>query len=515
MRITRSTLRRLIAEESARLLREAAEEEGQMDEGTGADGNPKMLHVMYRGFRPVFIVTDVDANPLDEEDAVDVTQQIQPAKTNMTTPELAQSIIDFITDESNGIMYVFDEEMNDSETDEKFVTEDYVEHLESLIASGEEEAATRGGEMHKRAVERGEDEDLSEGAFPEEIEGVYGEEPPEFDDEGGPEDDYYGDDDPFGDDEAIEKGYEFDPATAGYKKPQGPEDDYYGDDDPFGDDEALEKGYEYGNGGWIKPGAEAEDDDSWADIETGDDNVPYGAADVALRRGRGHRTDESAGKRHESPRHRLTAYLKKQGADVDAVMNAIDAVIDRHLNPDWGDDPSAPNSEDVTFSLDDSVLDAIPEDDADKWHSMIDAVLADEFDADAAADAAAYRRDIEDTERDLSHPSNFLDLKEGDDSQGEEEEDYGDTDWAAAEVRAGRHAEGPYGGLESDTPEWHRQQRRRGGLPPRAFSDDTSGRGMYFRHSGEDVSMGYTDEEGDSDNLSETRWAKLAGILKG
>lgn len=170
MRITRSTLRRLIAEESARLLREAAfpeEIEGVYGEAPpedgGGDGIPKMLHVMYRGFRPVFIVTDVDANPLDEEDAQDVTQQIQPAKSNMTTPELAQAIIDFITDPSNSIMYVFDEEMNDSETDDKFETEDYVEHLEGLIASSDEEAGTRGGEMYQRAGMSGEDEDLFEG----------------------------------------------------------------------------------------------------------------------------------------------------------------------------------------------------------------------------------------------------------------------------------------------------------------------------------------------------------------
>ena len=86
MRITRSTLRRLIAEESARLLREAAfpeEVEGVYGEAPpedgGGDGIPKMLHVMYRGFRPVFIVTDVDANPLGEE-AEDVTQHPRTAR---------------------------------------------------------------------------------------------------------------------------------------------------------------------------------------------------------------------------------------------------------------------------------------------------------------------------------------------------------------------------------------------------------------------------------------------------
>jgi len=55
------------------------------------------------------------------------------------------------------------------------------------------------------------------------------------------EGDYYGDDDPFGDDEAIEKGYEYDPATAGYKKPgvagETPEDSIFDEVDvEYGDD---------------------------------------------------------------------------------------------------------------------------------------------------------------------------------------------------------------------------------------------------------------------------------------
>ena len=75
------------------------------------------------------------------------------------------------------------------------------------------------------------------------------------------DDDYYGDEDPFGDDEAIEKGYEYDPATAGYKKP-GVEDDYYGDDDPFGDDAALAQGKEYGPDGFdMTEGDDMTDDD--------------------------------------------------------------------------------------------------------------------------------------------------------------------------------------------------------------------------------------------------------------
>ena len=90
------------------------------------------------------------------------------------------------------------------------------------------------------------------------------------------EGDYYDDDaDPFGDDEAIEKGYDYVPGS-GYKKPDA-EDDYYGDDDPFGDDEAIEKGYEYdpATAGYKKPGVAGETpEDSIfdeVDVEYGDD----------------------------------------------------------------------------------------------------------------------------------------------------------------------------------------------------------------------------------------------------
>jgi hypothetical protein len=45
----------------------------------------------------------------------------------------------------------------------------------------------------------------------------------------------------------------------------------------------------------------------------------------------------------------------------------------------------------------------IPEDDQDEWHEMLDAVLEDEFEADDG-DYESTRE----TERDLSHPSNFI-----------------------------------------------------------------------------------------------------------
>ena len=84
-------------------------------------------------------------------------------------------------------------------------------------------------------------------------------------------DDYYGDPDPFGDDEAIEKGYEYAPGL-GYKKP-GVEDDYYGDEDPFGDDAALAQGVEYGPDGYDMAKGEHPEDDIFdeVDVEYGPD----------------------------------------------------------------------------------------------------------------------------------------------------------------------------------------------------------------------------------------------------
>ena len=57
-------------------------------------------------------------------------------------------------------------------------------------------------------------------------------------------------------------------------------------------------------------GLEDEEDDSWMDYETGDDDVPYGAADVALRMGRGYRTDEAAASVNEARWAKLAGILK-------------------------------------------------------------------------------------------------------------------------------------------------------------------------------------------------------------
>jgi hypothetical protein len=102
-----------------------------------------------------------------------------------------------------------------------------------------------------------------------------------------------------------------------------------------------------------------------------------------------------------SPRAKLESYLMDNGGEelVDAVMSAVDSALKRAM--DKGDE--APASEDVTFNLSDETLDMIPEDDQDEWHEMLDAVLEDEFEADDG-DYESTRE----TERDLSHPSNFI-----------------------------------------------------------------------------------------------------------
>lgn len=254
---------------------------------------------------------------------------------------------------------------------------------------------------------------------------------------------------------------------------EGGDDDYYGDPDPFGDDEALEMGYEYdpSSAGWKKPGL-----------------------------------DESEGKkRHMSPRDRLAAYLERVGADVDAVMAAVDDAVSR-----GNEEGSEVSSEDITFNLSDEVLDAIPEDDSDRWHSMLDAVIAGEVDLDAFADAEAHRRDIEDTERDLSRPSNFLEEGEG----GDYDYDYEDE----PEAEMG-DPEDPYGDLPKG-------ERPRGGLVHTAGFKGGSPAGALLRrreefpeHPSGLTGMGGPYSEYDhlhyGAGINEARWAKIAGILKG
>jgi len=112
------------------------------------------------------------------------------------------------------------------------------------------------------------------------------------------------------------------------------------------------------------------------------------------------------------------------------------------------------------------------------------------------------RRDYEDTERDLSHPSRFL--EEGDDDS---DPDGGYMGFMASDDEmnylrgGGSYSDGPY--ADND-------------VPDNAY---TRGRAKGFnrepRVRGDDIDSGYDDADDMGDNLSEGRWAKLAGILKG
>jgi hypothetical protein len=277
--------------------------------------------------------------------------------------------------------------------------------------------------------------------------------------------------------------------------------DMYGHPDPYGDAEAEEMGYEYdGAGGWKKPGL-----------------------------------DEGEGKKHHtSPRRRLEAFLNHVGADVDAVMAAVDAAVSR------GNDKGADvTSEDITFNLSDDVLEGIPEDESDIWHALLDGVLNDEVDPAAFADAEADREDWEETKRDLSHPSRFLEEGMGDDTNWDDDlyaqaeyqhaldvgpevayADY-DTGGRNAFTQRGFKGRGPAprisgddfdsgedapGGDEAVMADYEHAWNIGGGSDEEGFAADydTDGRNKFTQ-------MGMRGR----DSLSEARWAKLAGILKG
>lgn len=229
-------------------------------------------------------------------------------------------------------------------------------------------------------------------------------------------------------------------------------------------------------------------------------------------------------KRDQSPRDRLAAYLDSVGADSAAIMRAVGRAVDRAH-----EEGSEVTSEDITFNLSDEVLDAIPEDDSDRWHSMLDAVLADEIDPDAFADAEADRRDVEDTERSLDREEGLSDygdegeddyddggdwyLEEGDDDALDEYGDPNDSD-----------PDGGYMGFMASDDEMN-YLRGGGSYSNSPYADNdvpdnayTRGRAKGFgrepRVRGDDIDSGYDDADDMGDNLAESRWAKLAGILK-
>lgn len=357
MRITRSTLRRLIAEESARLLREAAEEEitttNEAERGKKRKkrGGADCLYVLFSGRGAYFYTApcglsedeaaatgnnvtddvvggeDDAASSLDlydwlgRHDEITAVYDFESAGGEVSKDDYMAQLEDvarsdglladdeFVneedadTAENDDLNEADDEpldEMEDQEYNEylqqqhgRFTSPENVKgtpeygarlaagkppmtpasvpphyearpashHYEKQFAELDDYIATgrlpqQGGYVSRRS-EWG-DADLyggpprvDEAAFPEELEGIYGEEPPEFD-EMGPSDDSFLDYDP---EEIPDMDDQYDP-------------DYYEGLDDEGDDE------------------------DFVDYETGEDDVPYGAADVALRQGRGHRTDE-------------------------------------------------------------------------------------------------------------------------------------------------------------------------------------------------------------------------------
>jgi hypothetical protein len=131
---------------------------------------------------------------------------------------------------------------------------------------------------------------------------------------------------------------------------------------------------------------------------------------------------EGEGKGHQvSPRKKLGRFLATHGVDDEAVFKVINAVVKR------AEETGAEvTSEDITFNLDDEIIDALPEDEADAWHGMLEDVLADEIDPDAFADAEAHRKDIRDTERSLDREEGLSDYGDDDTAGGDDYDDGGD-----------------------------------------------------------------------------------------
>jgi len=455
MRITRSTLRRLIAEESARLLREAAEEEesAAMDEaergkkGHGKKHSADCLYVLYGG-RGVYYYTAPCG--LSEEEAAEKGHDVSADVAGGEDMADPLSLYDWLQ-RHDEITAVYDDESAGGE-----VSKD--EFMEQLHAVGGEEGLFADDEFIN------EDDDLEEGAFPEELEGVYGEEPPEFDET---------DEDPnyFSD--------EFEDSS---------EDPNYFDTDY--DDESAS-------------------DDSWMDIETGEDDVPYGAADVALRKGRGHRTDEG--------------------------RDPLDSG-DYEGRREYSDDP-----DDESGSVD-RWGEPIPYLKHDSEATDLDAAAEDEMageEEDWSWDGHDYEPDLKRTSRFAHTAQKYKETGNSDPGmdpddhifgrpRGLDESDYDDYEHAYA-MGGGSDEEGFAIDYDTGRPSPFAAKH----LPkPRPAVDDVEGPDQDDVWGDDDMGRkgarddyehawkmgGGRDEDGfamDYDKLDEARWAKLAGILKG
>jgi hypothetical protein len=320
----------------------------------------------------------------------------------------------------------------------------------------------------------------------------------DWDDEGG-DDDYYGDPDPFGDDAALSQDL-VDDGAGGWREKTDEEwyaeqlqgvMDMYGHPDPYGDDEAAMGDLEYdGAGGWKKP---------------------------SLDEGEGHQV---------SPRKKLGRFLAKHGVDDEAVFKVINAVVAR------AEETGAEvTSEDITFNLDDEIIDALPDDEADAWHSMLEDILADEIDPDAFADAEAHRKDIEDTERSLDREEGLGgDGGEDDYEDDDYEDDYINprADWFLEEGDDYDYEDEPeaaeMGDPEDPYGDMPKGEHPRGGLVHTAgFKGDSPAKSLLRRreefpeHPSGLTGMGGPYSEYDhlhyGAGINESRWAKIAGVL--
>jgi hypothetical protein len=252
-----------------------------------------------------------------------------------------------------------------------------------------------------------------------------------------------------------------------------------------------------------EPAEEDWDDEEEDDYTYGDDPDEFADLPAGEIQRRWRDLDEGEGKGHQvSPRKKLGRFLATHGVDDEAVFKVINAVVKRAKETG-----AEVTSEDITFNLDDEIIDALPEDEADAWHSMLEDVLADEIDPDAFADAEAHRKDIRDTERSLDREEGLSDYGDDDTEGGDDYDDGGD--WYLEEGDGGDYdydyedepeaemgdPEDPYGDLPKG-------EHPRGGLVHTAGFKGGSPAGALLRRRG-------------GEDLSEARWAKIAGILKG
>ena len=269
---------------------------------------------------------------------------------------------------------------------------------------------------------------------------------------------------------------------------------------------------------------EEEEEDDYTYGDDPEEFLDLPAGEIQRRLG-----DLDEGEGHQvSPRKKLGRFLATHGVDDEAVFKVINAVVKRA--EETGDEVT---SEDITFNLDDEIIDALPEDEADAWHGMLEDVLADEIDPDAFADAEAHRKDIRDTERSLDREEGLSDYGDDDTEGGDDYDDGGD--WYLEEGDGGDYGddydyeeepeaemgdpEDPYGDLPKG-------EHPRGGLVHTAGFKGDSPAGALLRrreefpeHPSGLTGMGGPYSEYDhlhyGAGINESRWAKIAGILKG